>query len=96
MATNNKPNYLINSLCTGLAILIMHLNENWEDMVDNLISEFSGSVELATCLLMILKYMASDCDNESIVIEDSLRSTYFRFIDLIAPQVFEQIFNLWA
>ena len=65
-------------------------------MIDNLISELSSSIEQATCLLMILKYMASDCDNESIVIEDSLRSTYFRFIDQIAPQVFEQIFNLWA
>lgn len=45
---------------------------------------------------MILKYMASDCDNDSIVIEDSLRSNYFKFLDNVSGQVFDQIFNLWA
>lgn len=45
---------------------------------------------------MILKYMASDCDNDSIVIEDSVRHKYFEYLDKIVDQVFSQIFNLWA
>jgi hypothetical protein len=28
-------------------------------------------------LLSILKYMADDCDNESIVVEDSIRTSFF-------------------
>jgi hypothetical protein len=45
---------------------------------------------------MILKYMASDCDNDSIVIEDSIRGDFFTFLDSIATLVFNQIFNSWA
>ena len=45
MAAENKEPFLINSLCTGLAILIMHLNENWQDMIENLISELSNTIE---------------------------------------------------
>lgn len=81
MSSSGKPPFLINCLCTALAILIMHLNDSWEDMVGDLINELSSSIEQATCLLMILKYMASDCDNESIVIEDSRRSNYFKYMD---------------
>lgn len=40
--------------------------------------------------------MAHDCDNESIVIEDSVRKSFFNFLDSIAGEVFDKIFNLWA
>ncbi|CDW74356.1 arm repeat-containing protein [Stylonychia lemnae] len=96
MTAQEKPPFLINCICTAIAILIMHINENWPDMIEQLIQDLSNTVEQATCLLMILKYMASDCDNDSIVIEDSLRSNYFKYLDEISGRVFEQIFNLWA
>ena len=89
MATEGKQRFLLNSLCTALAILIMHINEKWTDFVEHLSSELSESVDHVTCLLLILKYMASDCDNDSIVIEDSIRHNFYNFIDSIAPQVFE-------
>ena len=88
--------HIQNLLCTALAILIMHIQESWHDFVDHLSSELSDSVDHVTCLLLILKYMASDCDNDSIVIEDSVRQNFFNFLDSIASLVFDQIFNAWA
>jgi hypothetical protein len=89
MAGQGRPTHILNSLCTALAILTMHLNENWKDFVEHLSGELSDSVDHATCLLLILKYMASDCDNDSIVIEDSIRQNFYHFIDSIAPLVFD-------
>ena len=96
MIEQGKPTFILNCLNTALAILIMHLSDNWPEMLENLIAEFSNTVDQATSLLMILTYMAQDCDNDSIVIEGSLRSHFFSFLDSIAPQVFELIFNQWA
>lgn len=84
MIEQGRPPFILNCLCTSLAILAMHMNEAWPELVEDLTREFANSVAQATCLLMILKYMASDCDNDSIVIEDSIRSNYFLFMDAIA------------
>jgi hypothetical protein len=40
--------------------------------------------------------MASECDNSSIVIEDSIRQNFFGFMDKVAYQIFDQVFNQWA
>lgn len=95
MAQEGQPPHLMNSLCTALAICIMHMRDIWQDFMD-FILEFQDSVDLAICQLMILKYMASDCDNDSIVIEESVRGDFFQFLDEIAPQVFDQVFNAWS
>lgn len=96
MAAEGQPTHILNSLCTALAICAMHINEHWHDFVEGLMADFSDSVDHATCLLLILKYMAADCDNDSIVVEDSVRHNFFHFIDGISQQVFELIFNTWA
>jgi hypothetical protein len=31
--------------------------------------------------MRILKFMATDCDNDSIVIEESLKQSFFNFLD---------------
>lgn len=79
---NSRPQ--LQSLCTALAILVIHINESWPSFVQDITQELSGSVDHAICLLLILKYMASDCDNDSIVIEDSIRQNYYLFMDKIA------------
>jgi len=43
-----------------------------------------------------MKYMASECENEQIVIEESLRESFFDFIDASAQAVFGDVFNNWA
>lgn len=94
MEENSRPQ--LQSLCTALAILVIHINENWPTFVKDITTELSGSVEHATCLLLILKYMASDCDDDSIVIEDSVRQNFYVFMDNVAYQIFDQVFNQWA
>jgi hypothetical protein len=86
----------LNSLCTAVAILVMHLNTHWGDFVENMASELSENVDHVTALLLIIKYMADICDNDSIVIEDSIRQSFFNFMDNISQQIFEGIFNYWA
>ena len=60
-----------------MAILIMHLNQRWSDFVEYLSSQLSENVDHATALLLIIKYMAEMCDNDSVVIEDSIRQNFF-------------------
>jgi Exportin 1-like protein len=96
MANEGQPSHLLNSLCTALAICTMHMRNSWENVLEVFLHEFSDSVDHAICLLITLRYMASDCDNDSIVIEDSLRQEYFQYLDEIAPSVFEKVFNTWA
>lgn len=44
-----------------------------------------------------MKYMANDCDNDSIVIEDSIRTAYFKFLDGASREkVFKQILDTWS
>ena len=58
---------------------------------------FQTDIEQAFVLLSILKYMADDCDNESIVVEDSVRTSFFNYLDSQAGLlVFKDIFDLWA
>ena len=58
---------------------------------------FSSDVEQALCLLRILKYMAEDCDNEQIVVEESLKESYYNYLDSHARvHIFKNIFTQWA
>lgn len=41
--------------------------------------------------------MANDCDNESIVIEDSIRRNFYKFMDSVSRHlVFQQILEQWS
>ena len=66
----------------------MHLNMHWEGFVEHLTNELSENVDHVTALLLILKYMADICDNDSIVIEDSIRQSFYTFMDNVAQQIF--------
>ena len=65
--------------------------------MNDVTSAFSGDLEQALCLLRILKYMAEDCDNEQIVVEESIKNSFYNFLDSHAREhVFKNIFNQWA
>lgn len=84
-------------LCTALAYLTIHTHQIWPTLVDDITQAFSADIDQAFCLLQVLKYMANDCDNESIVIEDSLRQTYYGRLDEAAREkIFKGIFEQWA
>ena len=41
--------------------------------------------------------MAEDCDNEQIVVEESVKESYYGYLDSHARElVFKNIFNQWA
>ena len=40
--------------------------------------------------------MASECEDDGIVIEESLRESYFDYIDVACDVVFQQIYNTWS
>ena len=57
-------------------------------MVDVLIENLSNTPEEIKCLLTICRYMASECEDEGIVIEESLRESYFDYMDQVCDKVF--------
>ena len=72
----------------GIAYLTFHIHKEWQTIVNDLCLELNSSAEEAFCLVTIFKYMASECEDESIVIEQSLRENFFDFLDEIAESVF--------
>ena len=66
MEDNLRPH--IDGLCAAFALLVIHMNESWPTFEEDITTELNGSVEHATCLFLILKHMASECDNDNIVI----------------------------
>ena len=84
-------------LCTALAYLSIHTHQIWPTLITDITAAFSNDLEQAFCLLRILKYMAEDCDNEQIVVEESVKESFYGYLDSHArEQVFKNIFNQWA
>ena len=81
----------------ALAYLTIHTHVVWPSLITDITQAFQGDLEQALCLLRILRYMAEDCDNEQIVVEESVKESYFYFLDSHARQyIFQNIFNQWA
>lgn len=53
-------------------------------ILEELTARLSSTDECSLVLLICLKYMANDCDYQSIVIEDSVRSQFFKLLDAFA------------
>ena len=96
---NGKPcaRFILNTLCTALAYLTIHTHQIWPNLVNDITAALSGDIEQAFSLLSILKYMADDCDNDEIVVEESVKESYYNLLDSHAREhVFKNIFNQWA
>ena len=93
----SAPRFIVNVLCTALAYLTIHTHTVWPNLITDITQAFQADLEQAICLLRILRYMAEDCDNEQIVVEESIKESYFAFLDSHARQhIFLNIFNQWA
>jgi hypothetical protein len=91
------PKFILNVLCTAFAYFSIHIHAKWPTLIEDVAQIFQADIDRAFVLLSTLKYMADDCDNESIVIEDSIRDSYFGFLDSRARvSVFQSIFDHWA
>lgn len=95
-ANSGQKKFIIQNLCIGLAYIIFHSHRIWPNLVDELIAELGQTPIEAQYLMIIMGYLASECEDEQIVIEESLRESFFDFIDLIVPFVMKNLFNLWA
>lgn len=80
-AEQNTPSFVLNTLSVALAYLTIHTHQLWPTMIEDLVQCLSRNVDQGLCLLKTIQYMANDCDNQSIVIEDSIRQAYYRFLD---------------
>jgi len=80
-----------------LAYLTIHTHDVWPTIIEDITACLSDSIESALVLLQVLKYMANDCDNESIVIEDSIRKAFYKYLDSVSGEkVFKQILDHWS
>ena len=80
-----------------MAYFSMHAYPFWPTLIFDLTQMLSASEEQVTCLLSILRYMADDCDDESINIEESVRENFFAYLDGSAQVlVFQNILDHWA
>ena len=87
----------MNVLCTALAYLTIHTHQIWPSLINDITQAFSNDLEQAFCLLRVFKYMAEDCDNEQIVVEESVKESFYSYLDSNARElVFKNIFNQWA
>ena len=78
---NKVPRFILNVICTAIAYFSMHAYPYWETMIEDLTNILSGGDDQAICLLSTLTYMANECDNDSIIIEDSIRHHYYSYLD---------------
>lgn len=91
------PTFIINTLAIALAYFIIHTHQSWNTIIQDLAGCLSSNVDSVSCLLQVLQYMANDCDNESIVIEDSIKRAFYRFMDDVSRDlVFKQILEQWS
>lgn len=81
---STTPPFILNTLAITLAYLTIHQHQSWPTIIEDITACLSGSLEQALVLLQVLKYMANDCDNDSIVVEDSIRTDYYRFLDSVS------------
>ena len=64
-----------------MTYIVLHTHRIWTDLIKDLITNLNSNIQEAHCLLTILGYMASECEDESVVIEESLRESFFNYID---------------
>jgi len=77
----------------GFTYILFHTFQTQNNLVNQIAQNLSGSETRAFCLLQILEYFASECEDENIVIEESLRELLFDFMDQIVDQVFSEILS---
>mmetsp|Transcript_4399 Transcript_4399/g.7464 ORF Transcript_4399/g.7464 Transcript_4399/m.7464 type:complete len:343 (-) Transcript_4399:2119-3147(-) len=60
------------------------------------VEALSNSQNELVSLLLHVKYLASECENEDIVIEESVRESFYSYLDVIAPFVLGDLLNKWG
>ena len=56
-------------------------------LVQNLKMEFGDGTKSQLCYLYLIENLASECQDDEIVIEESIRTSYFDYMDLISQSI---------
>ena len=92
----DKPAFIMENICLGFAYIIMHVHQEWPTLINDLVNSLSNTQSEVISLLKIVDFMASEADDDNVVIEESLREQFFDFLDANSPAVFNQILNQWS
>lgn len=87
-AQSNQQKVILDNLCLSLCYIMMHTHSVWANMVQELYQILNSSVPEAKCLLAIIAFMASESEDESVVIEETVRESFYHYIDNTASFVF--------
>lgn len=96
LALNNQAKVILDNLCLSLCYIMMHTHTVWTNMIEELCQTLNSSVPEAQCLFSIIGFMASECEDEGIVIEETLRESFFEYLDRIAAFVFKEVHTFWS
>jgi hypothetical protein len=97
-AQAKKPKYISNALSLGMSYVIFHSHklEPPLELIRMLSSGLQDSVDEVIQLLNIVRYLASEVDDEAIVIEQSIRESFFDYLDTISNTIFNDVLDYWA
>ena len=79
----NQKKFIMENLCIGMAYIVFHTHRVWNNLMEELIQSLSSTLAEANCLITIIRYLASECEDEGIVIEESLRESFFDYLDVV-------------
>ena len=99
---NGQSKAITNNMCLSLAYCLIQTHiEMGQNMIPWLIKNLQsgthqGWILEGKCLFKIIEYLASECEDESIVIEETIRESYFDYIDIICDSLMQDIFTPWS
>ena len=98
------PRNTCTALSLGLTYVVYHSHEydysepcNGADPLLTMITQnLSDTLDEVVWLLQTLSYWAHEVDNETVVLEESVRDSFTAYLQRIAPTVFSDVLNYWA
>mmetsp|Transcript_24280 Transcript_24280/g.37459 ORF Transcript_24280/g.37459 Transcript_24280/m.37459 type:complete len:214 (+) Transcript_24280:315-956(+) len=92
LTSEKRPNFIIDTLCLALTYVIFHTHQ-----IGSYVDELKGSLATTAAemisLANVTKLIASECENDDIVIEESLRESMYNNIDLVCVNLLTEGLN---
>lgn len=83
----------LKSLCMGLTYMIYHLHSLTpaEGFIAEMQSQLGGDLRQVQCYLYVVEYLASECEDDEIVVEETVRNSYYTYMDKICANLFASL-----
>ena len=99
---NGQSKTVTQNVCLSLSYSLIQTHQQMgQTMIPWLIQNLQsgthqGWIQEGKSLFKIIEYLASECEDDSIVIEETIRESFFDFIDTICDSVMADIFTPWS